>query len=305
MASRRGGKHSVKDKDLTHTKYDDYTREQLVAAVKDAGCYVKDEKKSVMARKLADHDQDMMIDRARALQERKEKEEQQQNEAMNAAGAIQTRRRARARRNKHRRERREYAEDVSSDSDDSEDFEERDRIDAHKLTVTGGEALSDESREDTDSESSIRSVNPRITPSCKLRLFEWPYTTMPSSHPTESHRFERFPTPLPYTPLKLLTTHTNEKITLPGSKYPIGVPPDFVPILDPLTRLAARHGHTIGLLARATIESATSWAARTIISGWNGRMHFSLPPNDAEDTSLDLVYSKWSIDNALLLQPTP
>jgi hypothetical protein len=42
---RRGGKHAVKDEDLTHTKYDDYNREQLLAAVKEAGCYVKDDKK--------------------------------------------------------------------------------------------------------------------------------------------------------------------------------------------------------------------------------------------------------------------
>lgn len=74
-AHRRGGKHAVKDEDLTHTKYDYYTREELLAAVKEAGCFVKDDKKSVMAKKLAKYDQDLMQIARRTAQEQKEKEE--------------------------------------------------------------------------------------------------------------------------------------------------------------------------------------------------------------------------------------
>lgn len=302
---RRGGKHAVKDTDLTHTQYDDYSREQLLEAVKEAGCYVKDDKKSVMARKLADHDQSMKREEIKAQRERKEMEERQQQEFKDAAEARRARRRARAERNRDRYMRRGIREDVSSNSDDTEDVDERNRIDAHKLTVTGGAALSDETWEDTCSETTVRSVNPRVTPSCRLQLFEWSYIIWPSAHPPEDSRFEKFPMVLTYTPMKLITMHTAEKVALPGSKYPTGVVPDFVPILDPLTRLAARHGHTIGLLAHATIERATSWAQRTIIPGWNGRMYFGLPQHDAKEAQLNAVFSKWNNANSKLLHLTP
>ena len=305
---RRGGKHAVKDEDLTHTKYDDYSREQLLAAVKEAGCYVKDDKKSVMARKLANHERNRQSAERRAMQERKGNEEKKQQEIKDAAKASKNRRRARAKRNEDRGKRREHGEDVSSNSDDTDDADEQDRSDAHKLTVTGGEALSDETWEDTCSETTVHSVNSRVASGCKLRLFEWPYTTMPSPHPPPDFRFELFPTPLTYTPLKLITTHTHEKVTLPGQKYPAGVDPDFVPILDSLTRSAARHGHMIGLLAHATIERATAWQGRTIVQGWNGRMYLSLPspsPNASRNLALDATYRKWRVEKHKLLRPTP
>lgn len=301
---RRGGKHAVKDEDLTHTKYDDYNREQLLAAVKVAGCYVKDDKKSVMARKLAEHDRNLQNQERRAALERKEKEKARQQEIKDAAKAREGRRTARARRNEERGMRRECGEEVSSNSDDTD--KEQDRCNAHKLTVTGGEALSDETWEDTCSETTIRSENPSVHPGCRLRLFEWPYPNSPLHGPLFDLQFEQHPAALVYAPLKLVTTNTNEKVTLPGQKYPAGVDPDFAPILDPLTRSAARHGHMLGPLARATIEPASSWATRTTVQGWNGRMYFSLPAqHDAKNTRLDTVYREWDIENTKLLQPTP
>lgn len=265
ISHRRGGKHAVKDRDLTHTKYDDYSREQLLVAVKEVGCYVKDEKKSVMARRMADHDQNMENAERKAKQEQEEKEQKKKQEIREASKAKDLRRRARRMRNEARDRKRELEEDVSSMSDDTEDLEERGRADAHKLTVTGGEIASDETWEDTCSEASYRSVNTRIAPASNLRLHEWPHSFEPSSELPEDFRFELFPAPLTYAPLKLITTQTGEKVSLPGLKYPAGVEPDFAPILDPLVRSAARHGHTIGLLAHAVIESATSWSRRTII----------------------------------------
>ena len=302
---RRGGKHAVKDEDLTHTKYDDYNREQLLAAVKEAGCYVKDEKKSAMARRLADRDRDLQREERRAMQERKEIERKKEQEMKEAAKAKELRRQAREERNKNRWERRDLGEDVSSDSEDSEDLEERGRDDAHKLTVTGGEVLSDDSWEDTCSETSVRSVNPRIAPDCKLRLYEWSYPFAPSADMPEDFTFELFPAPITYAPLKVAAMLTGEKVTLPGLKYPAAVEPDFVPVLDPNVRAAARHGHTIGLLAHATIERASAWASRTIIHGWNGRMYFSLPSMNSLDAELDGVYCKRNMENTKLLQPTP
>ncbi|OSS43560.1 hypothetical protein B5807_11747 [Epicoccum nigrum] len=302
---RRGGKHAVKDEDLTHTKYDDYNREQLLAAVKEAGCYVKDEKKSAMARRLADRDQNLQMEERRAMQERKENERRKEQEIKEAAKAKELRRQAREERNEDRWERRELGEDISSDSEDSEDLDERDRDDAHKLTVTGGEVLSDDSWEDTCSETSVCSVNPRIAPSCKLRLYEWSYPFAPSPDMPTDFTFELFPVPITYAPLRLTAMSTGEKVTLPGLKYPVGVEPDFVPVLDPIVRAAARHGHTIGLLAHATIERASTWAIRTIIHGWNGCMYFSLPSTISLDAELDEVYRKWNAKNTKLLQPTP
>lgn len=239
------------------------------------------------------------------MQERKEKDRKKEQEARAAAEAKKLRRRARRMRNKERNRRRETQEDVSSISDDTEDADERGRDDAHKLTVTGGEILSDETWEDTCSEISYRSVNPRIAPAPKIRLFEWAYVWKPSSVMPADFTFERFPAPLAYTSMKLVTMQTGEKVTLPGMRYPVGVEPDFVPILDPLVRSAARHGHTIGLLAHAVIEPATSWALRTTVQGWNGHMYFSLPSSNGNAGQLDSWYRKWNRENTRLLHPTP
>lgn len=295
----------MKDEDLTHTKYDDYNREQLLAAVKEAGCYVKDDKKSVMARKLAEHDRNLQDAQRRAVQERKEKEDKRQQEIKEATKAKNERRKARVKRNEDKGRRRERGDDVSSNSDDTIDVDEEDRLDAQRLTVTGGEALSDETWEDTCSETTVCSKNRPINPDCKLRLFEWSYTTIPPSSPLLEPWNEQFPSQITYTPLKLLTTHTHEKVTLPGSKYPAGVEPDFAPVLDPLTRSAVRRGHLIGLLARATIEPARVWASRTIVQGWNGCMYFFLPRlNGVGKPRLDTVYRKRDLEISGLLRPT-
>ena len=301
----RGGKHAVKDEDLTHTKYDDYNREQLLVAVKEAGLYVKDDKKSVMAHKLAGYDRNRQLVETRAIQERKEQEEKKLQEKQEKERARQDRRKARARRNKERGQMRELGENVSSDSEDSIDLREQQRHDARMQTVTGGDVVSDVSSEDTESNYSATPKNLPIAPSCRLELFEWPYTAAPSSCPPATRRTEQHPATLTYAPLKLIATHSSEKVTLPGAKYPAGVDPDFVPILDSLTRAAARHGYMVGLLAHAKIESASYWASRTIIQGWNGRMYFRLPQtSNTKQSGLHAVYQRWSVEHHRLLRPT-
>lgn len=301
---RRGGKHAVKDEDLTHTKYDGYNREQLLEAVKAAGCYRKDDKKSVMAKKLAEYDRNMQDIGRRALQERKEKDEKRQQEKIDALRASKARKKARQGRNDDKGQRRERGESVSSNSEDTTDVDEQDRLDAQKLTVTGGHALSDATWEDTCSDTTVRSRNPPIEPDRKLRLFEWSYVTMPPLEPPSQPRDESFPLELTYAPLKVITTHSRERIALPGLKYPAGVNPDYVPIPDSLTRSSARHGHMVSFLAHATIEHASTWAERTIVQGWNGRMFFSLPPrDDTKDLQLDAVYHKRNLEDSKLLRP--
>ncbi|KAJ4333142.1 hypothetical protein N0V87_007871, partial [Didymella glomerata] len=306
---RRGGKHAVKDEDLTHTKYDDYNREQLLAAVKEAGCYVKDDKKSVMARKLAEHDRDKQYEASRAAQERKEKEAARQQEIAYAAQTQRDRRAARTKRNQERTTRYERGEEVSSNSSDTASDPSRCAARELTVTVTGGLALSDETWEDTCSETTIRSENAPVRPACRLQLFEWPYShPPPSSQPSDLNN-EQHPALLTYAPLKLVTTLTHEKITLPGKAYPAGVDPDYVPHLDALTRAAARHGHLLNHLSRAVIEPASVWARRTTVQGWNARIYFSLPAQSQYETkhgdTLDEVYRRHHVAHQRLLHPTP
>jgi hypothetical protein len=102
LRNRRGGKHAVKDEDLTHTKYDDYSRQQLFVAAKEAGLYVKDDKKSVMARKLADRDRILQLAERRAAQKRKGMDGRRLQEEKNEEMAKKARRRARAERKNDR-----------------------------------------------------------------------------------------------------------------------------------------------------------------------------------------------------------
>jgi hypothetical protein len=307
LRNRRGGKHAVKDEDLTHTKYDDYSRQQLFVATKEAGLYVKDDKKSVMARKLADRDQILQLAERRAAQKRNEMDGRRLQEEKNEEMAKKARRRARAERNNDREQKCEVREDVRSDSEDSIDTDEEDKHDAHKCTVTDGDVLSDVSFEDDESDSSVLGLEGSpVEQDCKLSLFEWPYTTMPLPYPPTTPRAEQHPTALTFAPMKLITTQTREKVTLPGLKYPAGIDPDVAPILDPLTRNAVRHGHLVGLLAHAVVEPATIWASRTIVQGWNGRIYFALPPpNSTRDDDLQRMYQEWDIEHRKLLQPTP
>ncbi|KAF1923379.1 uncharacterized protein M421DRAFT_326979 [Didymella exigua CBS 183.55] len=297
---RREGKHAVKDGDLTNTRYDENDRGQLLAAVKDAGCYIKDDKKSVMARKLAEYDQKKLYEERRSAHERREKEEARQQEMENATQAQRDRRRARAKRNEERAISYECGEEVSSNSDDTDED--------HDICDAGGEALSDEIWEDTCSETTIRSRNLPLRLGCRLQLFEWPYLDPPQHSPPSDLEAKSHPAPLAYTSLKLVTTTTHEKITLPGKSYLAGVDPDFVPLLSPRTRTAARHRHMLNQFSHAVIEPGALWARRTAIQGWNGRMYFSLPPqshHDKKNTRLDDVYHKRHTANAKPLHPTP
>lgn len=258
----------MKNKDLTHTKYDDYSREQLSVTVKQAGLYVKDDKKSVMARKLTDRDRSLHLAERRAVQMRKEMEEKGLQEKKNEEKAKKARRRARAECNMNREQIREVREDVSAHSEDSIVTDEENRHDAHKCTATGGDVLSEMSFEDNESDFSILGLEgSSLELDCKLSLFEWPYIAMPPLCPRTTPRAEQHPAALTFAPMKPTTTQTRERGTLPGLNCPADIDPDVAPILDLLTRNAVRHGHLIGLLVHAVVEPAMAWASRTIVQG--------------------------------------
>jgi hypothetical protein len=209
--------------------------------------------------------------------------------------------------------------------------------------VVGVEALSEESWYSSSIESSCCPMTPPIVPDCRLRLFEWTYVEMPSpvARPPTSppcdwqpanqlgykilaitgnpvspspsppptptamgKRPEPKPRALPYAPLKMYTSLSKEKLFLPGRTYPPGVNADFVPLLSPRTQHAARNGHLLGVLRKATIEPATSWTSRTQIQGWNARMFFSLPPHNQQKDLAD-VYAKWRRESRKLLRNDP
>jgi hypothetical protein len=129
----------------------------------------------------------------------------------------------------------------------------------------------------------------------------------PSPLPTPTamgKRLEPTPRAVPYAPLKIHTSFSKEKLFLPGRTYPPGVDADFVPLLSPRTQNAARNGHLLGVLRRATIAPATSWTTRTQIQGWNARMFFSLPPRTQHKDLAD-VYAKWRRESRKLLRNDP
>jgi hypothetical protein len=127
---------------------------------------------------------------------------------------------------------------------------------------------------------------------------------LPPTPTAMGKRPEPTPRAVPYAPLKIHTTLTKEKLFLPGQTYPPGVDPDYVPLLSPRTRHSARNGHLVGILRKATIERATSWASRTQIQGWNARMFFSLPACN-ENKELADVYTKWMLENRKSLRVNP
>jgi hypothetical protein len=325
---RRGGTHRVKDEHRTNTIYDDYNYKLLKSTCIERGIYVKDMKKVEMAKTLARNDvvkrtaerdamaaqarQQNLLEREKQMEERRKQDEEALKRQMRIAKAAM----------------RERDESVSDDTPDEDEIQQMHNMMVEDDGGPAGQALSEESWDSSSTETTFYSTNPRILPECKLRLFEWAFTKMPSptarfppssdfdrtipysptSPPARSYVPGKRPLPIPrniaYAPLKIHTTQSQEKLFFPGLTYPPGVDPDYVPILSKLTRHAARNGILEGVLRKATIEPATAWTDRTQIQGWNARMFFSLPPRN-ESKKLPEVYNKWFLENRRLLRVEP
>ncbi|KAJ4374307.1 hypothetical protein N0V83_003048 [Neocucurbitaria cava] len=315
VAHRRGGTHRVRDSDRTDSIYDTYNYKELVDATKERGVYRKDMKKMEMAQALKNDDLEKrrveryaVIEREKRHQE--EKKAQQKRDAERLA-AIEAERE----RKLQRKERRARQEVVSDDtlSETATEEEQRRADDMNEYAHEGiGQVISDESWDSTSSDSSAKSVNQPIIHDSRLRLFEWPYLHMPALSPStlsptlleqeaDTILHELVPWKIPYSPLKVVTTETKQKLFLPGQKYPPGVDLDYVPILSSQTRTAARNGVLESVLRKATIERATRWAERTQVQGWNARMYFELPSR-IESKDLAEVYNRWSMENRRLLR---
>ncbi|KAI4643949.1 uncharacterized protein J4E79_011221 [Alternaria viburni] len=304
-AEPRGGTHKVRDENKTDSVYDNLNYKELVETAKERSIYRKDMKKVEMAWALKHNDenrkraeQDARIARQRKLEEAKKEEERKAAEKKAQLIAKQKKRR-------EKEERRERDESVSDDTVSDPDSEDDEDAGNEYNRERFGEALSEESWDSSSSESSAASVNQIYEPGRRLRLFEWPNQTMPSVKPG-GWDYKRWcplplPCPVPYAPLKITTMYSKQKLILPGAKYPPGVHPDFVPILNPLVRSAARNGHLLGPLRKASIERGTDWAQRTLIQGCNGHMYFHLGSRNETKVLAD-TYNKWYLENRKLLR---
>ncbi|KAI4906499.1 hypothetical protein J4E90_010573 [Alternaria incomplexa] len=302
---RRGGTHKVRDENKTDSVYDNLNYKELVETAKERSIYRKDMKKVEMAWALKHDDenrkraeQDARIARQRKLEEAKKEEERKAAEKKAQLIAKQKKRR-------EKEERRERDESVSDDTVSDADLEDDEDAGDEYNRERFGQALSEESWDSSSSESSAASVNQIYEPGCRLRLCEWPNQNMPSVKPG-GWDYKRWcplplPCPVPYAPLKITTMYSKQKLMLPGAKYPPGVDPDFVPILNPLVRSGARNGHLLGPLRKASIERGTDWAQRTLIQGCNGHMYFHLGSRNETKVLAD-TYNKWYLENRKLLR---
>ncbi|KAI4653409.1 hypothetical protein J4E93_001175 [Alternaria ventricosa] len=302
---RRGGTHKVHDENKTDSVYDNLNYKELVETAKERSIYRKDMKKVEMAWALKHDDenkkraeQDARIARQRKLEEAKKEEERKAAEKKAQLIAKQKKRREKEK----RRERDEsVSDDTVSDADSEDDEDAGNEYNRERF----GQALSEESWDSSSSESSAAPADQIYETGCRLRLFEWPNQTMPSVKPG-GWDYKRWcplplPCPVPYAPLKITTMYSKQKLILPGAKYPPGVAPDFVPILNPLIRSAARNGHLLGPLRKASIERGTDWAQRTLVQGCNGHMYFHLGSRNETKVLAD-TYNKWYLENRKLLR---
>lgn len=313
----------MRDEDKTNTIFDEWDYKQLKAECVERKIYVKDMKKVEMARALAGNERDKRRREQEAIIERANKQQQLAKEKQKEDDRKLKEAAAKTKRRLEKQARRTRDESVSEDTPDEEELKMMhnelmgfDADDAGQAQL--GHALSEESWVSTSTESSFCLIDPPILPDCRLRLFEWPYPSMPSPVAPPSPfspvltpggstllaPILRMPRKISYIPLKVHTTESEEKLFLPGQTYPPGVDPDFVPVLSPRTRSATRNGHLTGILRKATIQPATAWADRTQIQGWNAQMFFSLPSRN-DSKMLPDVYNKWYLENRKLLRVKP
>lgn len=181
---KRGGTHRVKDEDKTNTKFDDYKYAQLKGECIARKIYVKDMKKSEMARVLAKNELETKRAERQAARERERKQQQIQQEKQEENARRQRAYAERQRRRRQKEEKRKREEIVSDDTPDEEELEMMkemfDDDGDHGHHGPAGQALSEESWESTSTETESCRTDLTITRDCKLRLFEWTYEEMPS-----------------------------------------------------------------------------------------------------------------------------
>lgn len=296
---RRGGVHQVKDEHLTDTKWDRMTRDEMVAAARDDLIYtpffakfraekqkVKDLKKHVLLRTLADADKELA---RRAKREKRENEKLRENAKIKAKEDEEERRAEQQRKQEGRLQKEEEGQILSDEDKDESESESEPML---QLPQT---YLQQEDSDISDTTSTDSSESPTYPPH-RLRIFEWSFNDPPSNDYWTTPRTwpqneELQPRQLPYTPMNVMTMHYHEMLHTPGldAKGNL-VEPDRVPALLEEVKDCVRNGVLIGPLEGAVVESGLYWSKRTIVQGWNGRLYFNLPRADED---LAEVYRQW------------
>ncbi|EUC28695.1 hypothetical protein COCCADRAFT_8964 [Bipolaris zeicola 26-R-13] len=297
-AHRRGGTHKVRDSDRTNSIYDAYNYKELLDAAKERGVYRKDMKKAEMAWALKRNDGD----KKRAERENLNALRKKQKEAKRAQERIVAEQKAfikaKLQRKVEKMRKKERAESVSDDTQSENEIEAQQNLPDEYMGEAIGYALSVSSWDSTSTESVPDPTNHHLIPSCKLQLLEWPHEIMPPVIPSRylCHVPALRPTRKLYTPLKIITITSKQKLCLPGLKYPPTVDPDFVPLLPDSVRAAAHDGRLEGILRNAIIETGEEWASRTLVQGDNATLYFHLGNASNPAKSLADVYGKWSME---------
>lgn len=314
---RRGGKHRVKDADLTHSIYDDFSYAEILELAKERGIYRKDMKKMEMAMANKHFDADIESRERQAIIDQQKRELEQKRVRKQKDDEKQATILAKHQRIMQKEMRRAQGADVSDDSVDEDeivaDSEPLNEINDYKQENIG-EMVSDESWDSTSTERSVRSREQGLVPDCRLRIYERSQWSCEPRKPAidldtlsdsvltfnaEGKNWQAFP--IPYAPLKVTTMHSKQKLCLPGQTYPPAIRLDFVPILPQRTRTAARNGVLDGVLRKAAIERASDWAKRTQIQGDTATMFFDLPIRN-ETKKLNETYDKWYLEDRKLLR---
>jgi hypothetical protein len=301
FAHRRGGTHRVRDADRTSSIYDDYNYKELLDAAKERDVYRKDMKKVEMAWALKRNDEEKKRAERNNLNALRTKQDEAKRERECIAAEEEYLLKAKHSKKAEKMKKRQRDESVSDDtlSDNEVEAEQETQNEYNREIV--GQALSDSSWDSISTESIADFTDYTQKPSCKLQLLEWPHQTMPLANPVpRSHPFDLQPRPITYTPLKITTTNSKQKLCLPGARYPPAVDPDFVPLLSASVRAAAHNGRLEGILRNAAIETGDEWASRTLIQGYNATLYFHLGGSGGSGgnpgKSLAAVYKEYDLE---------
>ncbi|KAL5373858.1 hypothetical protein DPSP01_012393 [Paraphaeosphaeria sporulosa] len=285
----------MKDEHLTDTKWDSMTRGEMLSAAQEDPTYipffanfkakkqkVKDLQKHVLARTLADADEQL---ERRAQKAKRENAKLRENTRVKAKEAEKKRQAEQQRKLEEKLRKREEGQIVSDeDEDEDEPIQELPQVYLQQ---------EDSNTSDTTSTHSSESLT---YPPHRLRIFEWSFADPPSNDHWKTPRTwpqneELQPRQLPYTPLNVVTMQGHEMLHMPGiDAKDKETKPDQVPSLSEKVKDFARNGVLIGPLEGAFVESGQHWSKRTIVQAWNGRMYFNLPRPDED---LAEVYRQW------------
>ncbi|OCK79042.1 hypothetical protein K432DRAFT_78879 [Lepidopterella palustris CBS 459.81] len=298
MPPKTGRAHKVKEEDLTYTRWDNASYEELRNTCRERDIPSKDSKKAMMAKALAADDEtkekasnkEIAEARERKVLEAKEKKRKEQESARRAE--------------QERRKRKELGEGEGDAEEDGIDEDSADKgaadeggegsdDDQEYGTVMEGKVMEkDDSLQDTTKESTTRDTASSYSPQFhyqKIRIYSWPYPDLPSPSkpktPTTPRRSrveplqieqdilpETVPVKMKYSVWPLATTKTKEEVVTPGWNYPFFIKGDWVPKLYQGTIEAARNGALIKQLRHTKIESGKDWSKRTYVQWWNGRI---------------------------------